>query len=275
MKLIDAHCHLDRRDPQDVAAVIARARDTGLIHAVVVGQFQQPGDFGNALEVAAAHPGFLSPTMGIHPHEASKAGGSDFEKLERLCSRPEVVAVGEAGLDYYYDHSPRPAQQEVFRRQCALARSLNKPLVVHVRDAHAECHSILLSERLSVGVIHCFTGDVEAARRYLDLGFYLSISGIVTYKKTETLQDAVRFAPLDRLMVETDSPYLAPIPFRGRKNEPGHVVEVAKKMGELKGLSLDQVAEATTDNATTLFHLKVAVERQRSDGAKPNANERG
>jgi TatD DNase family protein len=257
MRLIDAHCHLERADYEEINVVLERARAAGVVHAVVIGQFQAPGDWGNALELAAAHADFLSPTLGIHPHDADRATEEDFAALERTCARLEVRAVGEAGLDYYYNRSSRDAQVQVFRRQCALARTLNKPLVVHVRDAHEDCEAILREEGIRRGVIHCFTGDTAAARRYLDLGFHLSLSGVVTYKKTEALQDAVRFAPLDRLMVETDSPFLAPVPHRGRKNEPAHVVETARKVAELKGITLEELAAITTTNASSLFGLRV------------------
>ncbi len=257
MILIDAHCHLERADFTDVAGLLTRAQAAGLRHAIVVGQLQRSGDFGNARELALAHPELLSATMGIHPHEAANATPARRAELEALCAKPEIVGVGEAGLDYYYDHSPREAQREVFAFQCALAKSLGKPLVVHVRDAHAECHELLAAQGLSRGQIHCFTGDTEAARRYLDLGFHLSISGIVTYKKTEALQEAVRFAPLDRLLVETDSPYLAPIPHRGKKNEPAWVAQVARKVAELKGLEPEAVALAAAQNARALFGLRV------------------
>ncbi|SEM83568.1 TatD DNase family protein [Stigmatella aurantiaca] len=257
MKLIDAHCHLESADFAEVTPVLERARAAGVVHAMVVGQFQGPGDWGNALEVAAAYPDFLSPTLGIHPHEAARATEADFAHLERTCARPEVLAVGEAGLDYYYDRSPREVQAAVFRRQCALARSLGKPLVVHVRDAHEDCEAILREAGLNRGVIHCFTGDTTAARRYLDLGFHISLSGVVTYKKTEALQDAVRFTPVDRLMVETDSPFLAPVPYRGRKNEPAHVVETARKVAELKGLPVEELAAATTAATVGLFGLRL------------------
>jgi TatD DNase family protein len=256
MKLVDSHCHFDRSDAERVNAALERARAAGLVHAIIVGQFQGPGDWGAALEIAAAHPDFFTPTLGIHPHDAAKATEADFEHLARTCARPEIKAVGEAGLDYYYDHSPREVQAQVFRRQCALARELGKPLVVHVRDAHEECEAILEEEGVRRGVIHCFTGDTDAARRYLEMGFLLSLSGVVTYKKTEALQDAVRFAPLERLMVETDSPYLAPVPYRGKKNEPSYVVETAKKVAELKGVSVEQVAEVTTANAAARFGFR-------------------
>lgn len=259
MILIDAHCHLERTDFAEPAEVIARARAAGVVHAVVVGQLQRSGDFGDALAVAAAHAGFLTPTMGIHPHDAAAATEADLEALAALCARPEIAAVGETGLDYYYDRSPRPRQQEVFRRQCQLARALDKPVVIHVRDAHAECHQILQEEGMRRGMIHCFTGDTEAARRYLDLGFFLSISGIVTYKKSEALQEAVRFAPLDRLMVETDSPFLAPVPHRGRQNEPGFVAEVARKIAELKRADPEEVALIAARNTAALLKLPVAL----------------
>ena len=148
-------------------------------------------------------------------------------------------------------------QDTVFRRQCALSVRVGKPLVVHVRDAHAECAGVLRSEKPTPGVIHCFTGDLPAARTYLDLGFDLSISGVVTYKKTEALAEAVRFAPLERLLVETDSPYLAPVPYRGKKNEPAYVVETARKVAELKGLSLEEVAEATSLNAARVYRFQL------------------
>ena len=252
---VDAHCHLEADDYTPLEPVLERARAAGLVHAVVVGQFQGPGDWGNALQVAAAHPGFLSPTLGVHPHEEARAGPEDLEFLTQACARPEVRAVGEAGLDYYYDRSPREVQAEVMRFQCRLAVQLGKPLVVHVRDAHADCAAILREEGVRRGVIHCFTGATEDARVYLDLGLHISLSGVVTYKKTEALQDAVRFAPLDRLLVETDSPYLAPVPHRGRKNEPAHVVETGRKVAELKGVDVAEVADTTTRNAAAVFGL--------------------
>ncbi|HZH03638.1 MAG TPA: TatD family hydrolase [Myxococcaceae bacterium] len=258
MNWIDAHCHVDTFDPAALEALVERARAAGLVRAVAVGQWQAPGDFGKALAAAESHPDFFSATMGIHPHEAANVPEEDWAALERLCRREEVLAVGEAGLDYYYQHSPKAQQREAFARQCQLARAVDKPLVVHVRDAHEECDALLEEQGVRRGVIHCFTGDTVAARRYLDRGFLLSLSGIVTYKKTEALQEAVRFAPLERLMVETDSPYLAPVPFRGKRNEPAWVVEVAKKVAELKGLTLEEVSGATTDNARRLFGLPAA-----------------
>jgi len=257
MRLVDGHCHLEPDDYPDVGAVLAQMSAAGVVHAIVVGQFQDPGDFGHAIPVALAHPERLTATLGIHPHEAARATEADFAFLEQTCRRPEVHAVGEAGLDFYYDRSPRPVQDSVFRRQCLLSAAVAKPLVVHVRDAHAECAEILRTEKPAPGVIHCFTGNLAAARAYLDLGFHLSISGVITYKKTEALAEAVRFAPLDRLLVETDAPYLAPVPFRGKKNEPAYVVETARKVAELKGLPLEDLAEATSLNAARVYRFRL------------------
>ena len=257
MMLVDAHCHLEPKDFPDPSEPIARARAAGVVRAVVVGQFHAPGDFGHALAVRQAHPDFLVATLGVHPHEAARCTEEDWQTLERLCAGDEVSAVGEAGLDYYYDHSPRDVQRASLERQCALAKRLGKPLVVHVRDAHEDCHAVLAAHGITDGVIHCFTGNTDHARAYLDLGLHLSLSGVVTYKKTEALQDAVRFAPVERLLVETDTPFLAPVPYRGRKNEPAHVVETAKKVAELKGLSPEEVGRVTSENAARLFRFSL------------------
>lgn len=264
LTLVDAHCHLEPKDFPDPVAVISRARSAGVVHAVVVGLLQRPGDFGAALELARHHPDFLSATMGIHPHDVAVATAHDWDMLEARCAGPEVKAVGETGLDYFYQHSPREAQLEGFRRHCRLARATKKPLVVHVRDAHDDCLEVLEGERVDRVVIHCFTGDTAAARRYLDLGCFLSVAGVVTYKKSDALQDAVRFAPVDRLMVETDSPYLAPAPFRGTwPNEPSRVAETAKKVAALKGVDPEGLALACAKNATAFFGLPVDLSTSR------------
>jgi TatD DNase family protein len=258
MKLIDAHCHLETKDFPVAGEVIARAKLSGVVHAVVVGLLQKPGDFGNAIAAARAHPDFLTPTIGVHPHDAAVATPQDWDELAKLAALPEVKAVGETGLDYYYDHSPREVQAQMFRKQCQLAKQVGKPIVIHVRDAHDECADILKSEGMREGMIHCFTGDLPAARKYLDLGFFLSISGVVTYKKTEPLQEAVKFAPLDRLMVETDSPYLSPMPYRGKwPNEPSRVAETAKKVAELHSRDAEEVALTCARNTARLLGIAV------------------
>jgi TatD DNase family protein len=260
VKLIDSHCHLELKDFPVAAEVISRARAAGVVHAVVVGLMQKSGDFGHALNAARAHPDFLTPTYGIHPHDAAQAAESDFEELSRLVALPEVKAVGEAGLDFFYNHSPADIQAQVFRRQCQLATLHRKPLVVHVRDAHAQCAEILRSEKVGSGMIHCFTGDTEAARAYLDLGFHLSISGVVTYKKTEALQAAVTFAPVDRLLLETDSPYLSPAPYRGQwPNEPERVKHTALKVAELKALDPTLLALTCAQNTVRLLGIRPEV----------------
>lgn len=260
MKLIDAHCHLETKDFPVTGEVIERARAAGVVHAVVVGLLQKPGDFGHALAAAESHSDFLTPTIGVHPHDAAQATEADWQELERLAALPHVKAVGETGLDFYYDHSPRDVQAEKFRFQCQLAKKVNKPIVIHVRDAHEQCAEILSSEGMRSGMIHCFTGDLPAARTYLDLGFFLSISGVVTYKKVEALQEAVKFAPLDRLMVETDSPYLSPAPFRGKwPNEPMRVIETAKKVAELHGKDPEEVALTCAKNTASLLGIKLAL----------------
>jgi len=262
VRWVDAHCHLEPHDYPDPEPYVERARAAGLVHAVLVGQFQppergRPASFGAALEISARHPGFFTATMGLHPHDALQATNAEWSELERLCALPEVRAVGEAGLDYYYDRSPRDVQRDSLARQCALAKRVGKPLVVHVRDAHGDCAAILRAEGVARGQIHCFTGDVAAARAYLDIGFAISFSGVVTYKKTDALQEAARFVPLERLLVETDCPYLAPIPHRGKKNEPAFVVETGRQVASLRGMAPEELAEATSRNAAALFGFEL------------------
>lgn len=254
--LVDSHCHVDREDyGADRDQVIARAKDAGLSHAVVIGLWRAPGSFGSALDVAAADPAFFSPTIGVHPHDVAQAPPADVEGCEALAADARVVGIGETGLDYHYDHSPRPRQREAFRRFIALARRLRKPLVVHVREADLDCAAILREEQAGPGVIHCFTGDWDAARRYLDLGFHISIAGVVTFKNAEPLRQAVRKIPPERLLVETDSPFLAPVPYRGTRNEPAHVRVVAEFVAGLRGEPFEEVARSTADSARQLFGI--------------------
>ena len=256
MILIDTHCHLEPKDFPIAAEAIARARASGVIHAVIVGQFREPGDFGKALEVARAHPDFLTPTMGIHPHDAAAATEADWSALEAMCALPEVHAVGEAGLDFYYEHSPRDDQIRNFRAHIEAARMTGLPLIVHARDADDDLCTILSDEmakgRFS-GLIHCFSSGRKLAETALALGFFISISGIVTFKKSDELRAIVADVPLDRLLVETDAPYLAPMPHRGKRNEPAYVVHTAAVVAALKGVEPARLADATTDNFFRLF----------------------
>jgi TatD DNase family protein len=259
MVLVDSHAHLDGTEfDTDRVDVLARARAAGLTRIILIGLWREPGGFGSALELARANPGFLFPTVGVHPHESAHVPPADWEELERLAADPHVVGVGETGLDYHYDHSPRPEQRAAFERQLTLALRLDKPVSVHLREAQEDSLAMLRTSKVGAGpggVIHCFSGDRKAAEAYLELGLMLSVSGIVTFRSAALLREAVAAIPLDRLLIETDSPFLAPVPFRGKRNEPAHVKLVAEKIAELKGLTADAVAEASARNAERLFNL--------------------
>jgi len=236
---------------------VARARAVGLERIVCIGLWRAPGSFGNALELAARDPGFFAATVGIHPHECARVPEDDWALHERLASDPRVVAIGETGLDFHYDRSPRPVQEASFRRSLGIARAAGKPVVVHVREADEACARVLREEGVppAGGVIHCFTGDAAAARAYLDLGLFISVAGVLTFKTAGAIREAVRIVPRDRLLVETDCPFLAPVPYRGKRNEPAYVVETARKVAEVWGATPDEVAAATTANVRRLFRL--------------------
>ncbi len=257
--LVDSHCHVAEPEfDADREAVLARAAASGVVLLVCVGATGPVEK--NAPTVALAgrqEPVEIVATVGVHPHDAVTADDAAFARLERLAATKGVVGLGETGLDFHYNHSPRPAQVEAFARTIALARTVSLPLVVHVREAHREAADILRQERAGEvgGVIHCFTGDRHDATRYLDLGFHLSVAGIVTFKTADTLRDAVRTIPPDRLLIETDAPYLAPVPHRGRRNEPAWVRRVAEEIATVRGESLAAVAHATTANARRLFRI--------------------
>ncbi len=255
--LVDAHAHLD--DYADREAVIARARAAGVAHVVVVGQWREGARMAGALDavrLARTDPSFFSATAGIHPHDAAQATEADFAELRRICSEQDVVAVGEAGLDFHYDRSPREVQTSVFVRQIRLARELGKPLVVHTREADLKTAEILGKELgPDGGVIHCFTSDWAAAQRYLALGMYLSFSGVITFRNADAVRDAARRAPLDRILVETDCPYLTPVPHRGKRNEPAYVALTAEALAGLRGLRADELARATTENVRKILRL--------------------
>lgn len=209
-----------------------------------------------AVELADRHEQIFA-TVGIHPHDASIVDDDILQTMRELAAHEKVVAIGETGLDYHYDHSPRPQQQHAFRRFAALARELSLPLVVHLRDADADAVDILRSEKAGEvgGVIHCFSSNVEGARAFLDLGFHLSFSGILTFKAADEIRQAAAFAPADRILVETDAPFLAPVPYRGRRNEPALVAQTVACLAEVRAERLEKVAEATHANTTRLFGL--------------------
>jgi TatD DNase family protein len=237
------------------------------VHVVVVGQWREPDQrrpgaragmaaARDAIDLARSDRSFLSATAGVHPHDAARATPADLRELEELCRDPDCVAVGECGLDYHYDRSPRESQREVFAAQARLAKSLRKPLVVHTREADRDTASVLERELgPEGGVIHCFTGDWAAAQSYLALGMHISLSGVLTFKAADGLRDAAARIPLDRLLVETDCPFLSPVPHRGKRNEPSYVRLTAQKLAEVRGIPLAEVERATTGNARRVFRL--------------------
>jgi TatD DNase family protein len=255
--LVDSHAHLDGY--ADRAEVVARARQAGLAHVVLIGQWREGDGLGGAREAVAlarSDRSFFSATAGIHPHDAAQAREADFAELRRVCAEADVVAVGECGLDFHYDRSPRQVQADVFLRQIRLAREVGKPLVVHTREADVETAEILARELgPDGGVIHCFTSDWTAAQRYLALGMYLSFSGVVTFRNAEGVRDAACKAPLDRMLVETDCPFLAPVPHRGKRNEPAYVALTAAELARLRGVPFEELAAATTVNARRALRL--------------------
>lgn len=237
----------------DRDAVVARARDAGVVEMLLVGGVDETSGHRRAL-AAARRYGFPA-AAGVHPHEARVAGDSTWDELRGLANDGSIVALGEIGLDFHYDHSPREVQREVFRRQVRLARELGLPIVVHTREADLETAEILEQESAAEvgGVIHCFTGGLDLARRALALGFHLSFSGIVAFPRAETIQQVARECPEDRLLIETDAPFLAPPPHRGKRNEPAFVVEVARRVASLRGVDLDALAAASGANYRRLF----------------------
>jgi len=255
--LVDSHCHV--AEPQfdaDRDAVLARAAAAGVTTLVCVGATGPIARNAPAVALAGRHGEVdVFTTVGVHPHDASTLDDAALAALEALATAPGVVGIGETGLDYHYDHSPRAAQRDAFTATAALARRLGMPLVVHVRDAHVDAACVLRESGIEAGVIHCFTGDRDDARRYLDLGLSISVAGIVTFKNADALREAVRLVPLDRLLVETDAPYLAPVPHRGKRNEPAHVRVVVEAVAKVRGEPADDVADATAANARRLFRL--------------------
>jgi TatD DNase family protein len=252
--LIDTHCHLDAGNCSDGAeALLGRARSAGVGAFVAIGV----GSMEAAREVVdlSHRVSDVVATVGVHPHDASTLDEALCMELARLAADPRVVAVGEIGLDFHYDHSPRDTQERVFRRLVSLARDVGKPIVVHTRNAPGETLAVLTEEnaRDVGGVIHCFSEDRAFAQRAFDLGFDVSFSGIVTFKSAESVHDVAAWAPEERILVETDSPYLAPVPKRGKRNEPAYIVHTARRVAELRGVSVERVERVTTENARRRF----------------------
>jgi len=249
--LVDSHCHLDFADfAAERDAVVARARAAGvgtmLTIATRLDQFQ------GVRSIAEAYPDIWC-SVGVHPHDAADHAALSAADLVRLTAHPRVVGIGETGLDFHYDHSPREVQERVFRAHIAASQTSGLPLIIHARAADDAVARVLREERAPPGVMHCFSSGRGLAEAALDLGFYISISGIVTFKNAEELRAIVRDVPLERLLVETDAPYLAPVPYRGRCNEPAYVAATAASVAALKGVDPEHLATATTDNFFRLF----------------------
>jgi len=259
--LIDSHCHLDFPElTSDEPGVLARARTAGIGGMLTIGT--RLDQFERVRAIAERHDNVWC-SVGVHPHEAKEEGQRTPDRLIEATRHPKVVGIGETGLDFYYEHSPREEQAESFRAHITASRETGLPLIVHTRNADAETGDMLEEEHRKgafPGLIHCFSSGRAVAERALALGLYISISGIVTFKAAEDLRAIVRGIPLDRLLVETDAPYLAPVPKRGKTNEPAFVAHTAAKVAELKGIGLAELEAATTDN---FFRLFTKAERSR------------
>jgi TatD DNase family protein len=256
-RLVDTHCHLtDPKFAEDRDAVIERALAAGLTHIVAVGGGGPVEASEQALELARSLP-FVRSTAGIHPHDAKDFDEATEARVAALLEARECVAVGETGLDYHYNHSPAAVQRDALARHIALARRCDKPIVLHCRDAEADLREVLSSEAPGGirGVVHCFTGSYDDACWYIEFGLVVSFSGILTFPKSDAMRDTAKKLPLDRLMVETDSPYLAPAPHRGKRNEPAFVARVAECLAEVQRIPLENVLEATGRNAASIFDL--------------------
>jgi TatD DNase family protein len=281
MNLVDSHCHIDGEQfDDDRDEVVARAHDAGVTVMLVVGTGDpHSGDIRRAVDTAERYQNVFA-SVGVHPHDSNLYDDkAEQHLLDLVRSSSKVIAWGEIGLDYYYDHSPRDVQRKVFRRQIAKARELGLPIIVHSRDADADTTRILIEEcsgeGFAGGIMHCFGGSARMAEDLTGLGFLISFAGNVTFKKAEELRDAAKRVPIEKLLVETDCPFLAPVPFRGRRNEPAFVVDTARFLSELRGTDLEVLAQTTTQNFLRLFPMVhgSAVEKDKDD--KSEAANRG
>lgn len=255
MELIDTHCHLDLDDyDSDRELVIARARQAGLVHLITIGI--DPDSSARAIALAEKYD-FISATVGHHPHDASTLRDDDLVRLRDMGRHPRVVGFGEIGLDYFRNISPQEVQRQRFDDLIQIGLELKLPLIIHDREAHQDILDHLISAGASRngGIIHCFSGDYDLARRFLDLGFYISIPGTVTFPKATVVHDVVARLPMDAILLETDAPFLAPVPRRGRRNEPALVRHTAAEVARIKGLSLEETARITTANARAAFGI--------------------
>ena len=255
MQLIDSHCHLNLSAfNDDVEAVVQRAQAAGVEKMMVIGT--NMADSIKAIELAHQYPS-LYATIGIHPHDSKNADGAGYERFKALAGDPKVVAYGEIGLDFFRDHSPKPVQRREFARQLNLAGELGLPVIIHDRDAHREVYDLIRSEEgyRHGGVIHCFSADYEWAKRFVDLGFVISLPGTITFPKSHIQREVAEKLSLDDLLIETDAPFLAPIPYRGKRNEPAYVRYVAEAIAHVRKLDPEEVAQATSANSERVFNL--------------------
>jgi TatD DNase family protein len=266
---VDSHAHLDgEKFASDREQVIDRAREAGVQTIVAIGNGDGPEQVDCGIRLAEKYE-FIYATLGVHPHEARLVDEAAYQNMERLAKHPKVIAWGEIGLDYHYDHSPRDVQKEVFVRQMELAAACKLPIVIHCRpsdgsdNAWEDCFALMHEqwERTGLGgIFHCFTGNWPQAKRALDMGFMISFAGNLTFPKAQQIRDAAMEVPLDRMLIETDSPYLAPVPHRGKRNEPVFVKETAQKLGDLRGLTLEDIGRQTTGNFYNFFKLSETAE---------------
>ena len=256
--LIDTHCHLERGYYGDeLDAVLLRAQQAGVSHCIAVGAGNVLVGTQEAIALAEQHAHIFA-TAGIHPQDAGKTTDADLKALESYARHPKVVAIGEIGLDYHYeDGASKEVQEHVLQSAIATACLVNKPIMLHIRDAHADAFALLdhVAIPQAGGIVHCFTGGPEEAQAYLKRGFYLSIPGVVTFKNAGSLLEAISGIPRDRLLLETDAPYLAPVPYRGKRNEPSYIVKTAEKVATLCGMSYEELARITTENAKRIFSI--------------------
>jgi TatD DNase family protein len=272
---VDSHAHLDGKQfDSDRELVIVRAREAGVETIVAIGNGDGPAQVDCGILLAEKYD-FIYATLGIHPHEARLADEAAYQNMERLARHPKIIAWGEIGLDYFYDHSPRDVQKEVFMRQMELAAAAKLPIVIHCRpsdgrdDAWEDCLGLMRLHWAANGlggVLHCFTGNWPQAKSALDMGFMISFAGNVTFPKAQQIRDAALEIPLDRMLIETDCPFLAPVPHRGKRNEPAFVTETARKLGGLRGLTAEEVGAQTTRNFYNFFKLAETTESKVSAG---------
>jgi len=256
--VIDSHCHLDNTqfDP-DREAVIDRALAAGVERMVVIGTGEGPPDLEAGIRLANRHESIFA-TVGVHPHDAAKTTRETYRELRELLKHPKVIAMGETGLDYHYDHSPRDVQRDVFLKQMLIAGEARKPVVIHTREAWEDTIALLEVYWKPTGlggIMHCFSGGPSEAQRCLDLGFHLSFGGIITFPKAADVQEAARSTPANRILIETDAPYLAPVPHRGERNEPAFIAQTARKLAELRGVAPEEIARITSENFRSLCKI--------------------